>query len=359
MSRLVQIRTEMQARGLTALLVTKYENILYLSGFNSADGALLITEDRQWLLTDFRYLLQAEQEAPEWPVIRIEHALIEAARHLLEEIAPAQVGYDPDHLTVASFLQLGGNDARIPYVLVPTAGIVEQFRSIKSPEEIAAIREAVALTDAALAHLLALARPGITERELALEAEVFMRAHGADGVAFDIIVAAGPHSALPHAVPGPRTLTAGDLVVVDMGARYAHYCADMTRTFAVADATPQQREIYRVCLDAQLAGVAGIHAGMTGRDADTVVREVIEAAGYGDYFGHGTGHGVGLEIHESPRLRRTSEELLPVGAAVTIEPGIYLPDVGGVRIEDLVVLTESGLTVLTASPKPAELPVVG
>lgn len=358
MSRLTRIRAEMHARGLTALLVTTPANIRYLSGFTSADGALLITAEQEWLLTDFRYLLQAAQEAPAWSVARVEHALIATARRKLEELGQAHVGFEPDALTWTQYQQLGGGDANVSYLLIPAVRLVEQLRLVKSVDEVAAIRQAVALTDAAYAHLLTLAQPGRTEQELALAAEWFMRMHGADGVAFEIIVAAGVHSALPHAVPSARPLARGDLVIVDMGARCAGYCADMTRTFAIGDASARQREIYQVCLRAQLAGEAGLHAGMSGHAADALVREVIVDAGFGEYFGHGTGHGVGLEIHESPRLNRVAEEILPAGAAVTVEPGIYLPEIGGVRIEDLVIVTETGITILTAAPKPDELPVL-
>ena len=359
MSRLTRTRAEMRERGLAALLVTKRENVCYLSGFTSEDAALLVTDDSQCLLTDFRYLLQAAQEAPGWTIVRVEHALLATIREQLSALGPVRIGIDPDHLTLAAYRSLGGDDPTAGYTLHPAPRLLEQFRLVKSPEELAHIRAAVALTDAALAHLLPHIRPGVTERELALEAEWYMRRHGADAVAFEVIVAAGARGALPHAVPGDTAVRAGDLVVIDMGARVAQYCADMTRTVAVGHATPLAREIYRITLDAQLAGLAGIHAGMTGREADRLVRDVIVAAGYGDAFGHGTGHGVGLEIHEAPRLNRTATDVLPAGAAVTVEPGIYLPEVGGVRIEDLVVVTETGATPLTAAPKPAELPVVG
>ncbi|MHB9133067.1 MAG: M24 family metallopeptidase [Armatimonadota bacterium] len=359
MTRLNHIRAAMRDNNLPALLVTKRENLLYLTGFSGSSGALVITEDRQLLISDFRYRLQAEEEAPESSFILSEGALATTTRQVLSDLGYATIGFEPADVTVAMFNHLGGNDPAVPYTLQPAPDIVENVRIVKDAGEIERIRKAVEIADQTYTHLTHMVKPGVTEHELALEAEWYMRRQGADGMSFDIIVATGDHSALPHAQPGERPLRVGDLVIIDMGARYARYCSDMTRTFAVAKATPIAQEIYRVCAEAQQAGVDRIQAGITGQEADRLVREVIDAAGYGTYFGHGTGHGVGLEIHESPRLNRESTQILPAGAAVTIEPGIYLPEVGGVRIEDLVVLTETGLDVLTAAPKPAELPVHG
>ena len=348
----------MHELGLPALLVTKHENVLYLSGFSGSAGALIVSQDRLQLITDFRYELQVTQEAPTWEFILAQQTLDVSVRQVLTDSGYREVGFEAGDLTLARYYHLGGEERDAPYLLQPTNDVVEQLRIVKDADELVAIREAVRITDAAYAHVLSLARPGVTEWDLALEAEWFMRKHGAESTAFPSIIAAGAHSALCHAQPGARALQVGDLVIVDMGARYARYCGDMTRTFAVAEASPTMREIYRVCAEAQMAGVERITAGMSGVAADHVVREVIEAAGYGAYFGHGTGHGVGLEVHEAPRVSRTAEAVLPVGATVTIEPGIYLPDIGGVRIEDLVVVHEAGVEILTAAPKPKELPIV-
>ena len=358
-SRLARLRAQLEQQGLSALLVTKHEHMYYLAGFSGSSGALFITPDRRVLVSDYRYVLQAAREAPEWEFVLAEHALHETLCTLLAASGCADIGVESEDLTLQGYQQLGGDDPTTPYHLTPTSGIIAQLRLTKDPEELAHLRDAIRLTDAAYAHVVTLVRPGMSEIELALEAEWYMRQHGADGMAFEIIVAAGEHGALPHAHPGARALQAGDLVIIDMGARVAHYCADMTRTFAVASASPLAREIYRVCLAAQLAGLARIHSGMTGSDADAVVRQVIEEAGYGDAFGHGTGHGIGLEIHEAPRLSRRSREVLPIGATVTVEPGIYLDGVGGVRMEDSVIVGSSNVEVLTAAPKPAELPLFG
>lgn len=355
--RLEQLRARLADAALDALLVTGAADIYYLCGFSGSAGALVVTADQCLLASDFRYLLQAGQEAPDWPFLRVDGPLLPALAGWLADAGAATVGYQADQLTVAQFRQLGEAAPSLDWQ--PEPGLLTAMRLVKDAAELDAIRAAVRVTDGAYADLVARVRVGVTERELALGAEWYMRTHGAEAAAFDIIVAAGARSALPHAQPGDRPLQPGDLVVVDMGARVAHYCADMTRTFAVAEAQPKAAEIYRVTWEAQMAGVRGIRAGMTGGAADALTRDVIAAASYGDYFGHGTGHGVGIDIHEEPRLRKGSETVMPAGAAVTIEPGIYLPDYGGVRIEDLVVLTDTGAEVLTAAEKPADLPVYG
>lgn len=362
-SRIERLRARMKTLGLPAMLITKFEHCLYLSGFHGSsplelEAALVITDDQQLLITDFRYLLQAEAEAPAWSLVQVTERLPNTVRQVLADLHLPTVGFEPDHLSVALYQQFGGaGDAA--YTLTPAPGLLEALRLVKDRDELEAVRQAVHLTDLAYLRVLELARPGVTESELALAAEWTMRQGGADGVAFEIIVAAGEHSALPHAKTGPTALKRGDLVVVDMGARYANYCADMTRTFALGDASDTARAIYRLCYEAQVTGTQQIRAGMTGREADGLVRDVIARGGYAEAFGHGTGHGVGLEIHEAPRLSRFADQELPVGALITIEPGIYLPGVGGVRIEDLCVLTANGVEILTGTDKPAELPVYG
>lgn len=358
-SRIERLRARMSKDGLSTLLVTKPEHVYYLSGFSGSSGVLLVDDARVLLLSDFRYVLQAAEEAAECEFVCADCDLFDFLRGIFSDFALREIGVEAAHLSLQEYQQLGSGDSTVSYTLRPTTGIIEDLRRVKEPDELARIREAVRLTDGAYGHLLKHVHPGVAERDLALEAEWYMRRHGADGLAFDIIVAAGVRSALPHAQPGDRPLQVGDLVVVDMGARFHRYCADMTRTFAVGKTTPVGEELYRICLQAQLEGVARITAGMTGREADDTVRSVITQAGYGEYFGHGTGHGVGLEIHESPRLGRHADDTLPVGAVVTVEPGIYLPEIGGVRIEDLGVLTPQGYEVFTATPKPDRLPVYG
>jgi Xaa-Pro aminopeptidase len=362
-ARLTALRVLLEERGLPALLVTSRENVAYLSGFSwspttpEREALLIVTADGQYLVTDFRYYTQAEQQAPDWTLIHMVPGVSQAQAvcDALLDLCLSEVGFDPDDVSVGLYTALQEGPDR----LVPAGGLVERLRIVKDAGEIASIHAAAALTDAACAHLLSLARPGVTERELALAAEWHMREHGAEGPSFDIIVAAGPNSALPHAVPGDRPLQPGDLLLIDMGARYQGYCADLSRTVAIGAASPLLRELYQITWEAQQAALAGLHAGMTGAEADALARGVIHAAGYGANFGHGTGHAVGLAIHEEPRLRVKAATPLPAGCVVTVEPGIYLQDFGGVRIEDLVVVRDNGIENLTTAPKPRELPVLG
>ncbi len=229
---------------------------------------------------------------------------------------------------------------------------------MKSPAEVECIGAAAALADLALAHMITLLRPGTTERAAALEGEFLMRREGAEAAAFDVIVASGPRSALPHAQTTDRELRAGDLVVIDIGAKVRGYCSDMTRTFAVRSASSQARDIYGIVYGAQQASAAAVRPGAVCRDVDSIARSLIEESGHGDDFGHGLGHGVGIDVHEAPRLREDEEAELAAGNVVTVEPGIYLDDVGGVRLEDLLAVSAEGAERLTGSPMPPELPVV-
>jgi len=286
----------MDSLGLPALLITGREHLFYLAGFTGSTGVLVVTPSRRLFITDFRYFLQVGRESPDWELVKVEQTLHATVRETLAGLGLPAIGFEPEHLTVAQYRQYGGDDPSLPYKLAPAPNLVEELRLIKEAGELESIRAAARLTDEAYTHLLARVAPGVTEYELALEAEWFMRRHGAE-TAFEIIVAAGEHGALPHAQPGSRPLAAGDMVVVDMGARLNHYCADLTRTFAVVDAGAAAREIYRICLQAQLAGLRGIRAGQTGREADAIVREVTQWEGFCVYFGHGTWHGVGVEVH--------------------------------------------------------------
>ena len=360
--RVNKLRELLQTKDIPALIVTNRENVFYLSGFSGTAGALIITDDEMLLATDCRYYLQAADEAPAWDMICVEKEQPteeQAIRNSLHRLSVKSAAFEATNVSYQQFLALQGDSADTKFSLQPQNGLVEELRLIKDEGEAELMREAARITDGAFIHLLSYVSIGVTEYELALEAEWYMRRHGAEDVAFASIVAAGPRSALPHATPGDRPLQVGDLVVVDMGAQHQHYCADMTRTFAVAEARPQAAHIYAVCAQAQQEVENFLHSGMPGVAADKVARDIIESAGYGEYFGHGTGHGVGLEVHEAPRLSTRGENILPAGAMVTVEPGIYLPEVGGVRIEDLVMIKEAGIEVLTRAPKPMELPIFG
>ena len=349
--RLDRLRQRMAAEGLDALWIAAPANRRYLSGFSGSSGWLLITSQVAELWTDFRYLEQAAQEAPGFAVVRHEPQLYPHLARRLEELGVRRLGFEAEHVRYGEWQRMR---AALPesVELVGIGGWVEQLRRIKDAAERAAIREAARIADEALLEVLAGLRPGLTEREVALRLEFAMRRRGAAAAAFDLIVVSGPRSALPHGQPGPHPIEAGQFVTLDYGAVVDGYCSDCTRTVVVGRATPRHREVYAVVLEAQRRALAAIRPGVTGAEVDRAARQVIEEAGYGDRFGHATGHGVGLEVHEGPRLSALAEEeRLEPGMVVTVEPGIYIPGWGGVRIEDLVVVTDDGAEVLTRVSK--------
>ena len=317
-------------------------NVRYLTGFESSNAALLVEPERVRLFTDFRYAERARE------VEDVE--VVETARYLysdLAELLNGTVAFEADALTYANyeFLREGGVE------LVPRRGLVESLRAVKEPEELDAIRRATEVTDRTYERLAEERFAGRTEKELVWAMHQLFHECGADGLAFEIDIASGPTAASPHAVPGDRVVGEGDLVLVDAGAIVDGYCSDCTRTFAVGEVSDSLREVYEVVREAQQAGIDAVRAGVAGRDVDAAARTVITEAGYGGNFGHGLGHGLGLLVHEAPALRPEWEEALAVGNVVTVEPGIYLSGVAGVRIEDLVVVTEEGCEVLTSFPK--------
>jgi len=329
------------------LLVTNGDNVFYLTGFESSNVALLVEPDRLSLFTDFRYA-EAARALVGVEFHQTKRTVVSALADLLE----GRIGFESEAVTHAAWETLSGGKAE----LVPRHGLVERLRAVKEPGELDAIRRAARIADEALEALLEEPWIGRTDRDLAFRLEQLMHEGGADAPAFESIVAPGPQGALPHGRPNGSVVEAGTLVVVDWGAVVDGYASDCTRTVATGELPDELRRIYDVCLAAQLAAVDGIRAGVTGVEADALAREPIAEAGYGEKFGHGLGHGVGLLVHEAPRLSTESPDTLEPGNVVTIEPGIYLPGLGGVRIEDLAVVTEDGLDVLTTVPK--ELRVV-
>ena len=336
-----------------ALVVSGAENRRYLSGFRGDAGLLWITATEAVLLTDSRFWEQAEQEAPDWRLCRVQQRpLLEFLAELCRSAGVQALAFEPEHLTYAAYR---GWRRGLPGVhLVPAPGLVEQLRVRKDAAELAAIRRAAASTDRALAGWLPLVRPGAVEAELAAELEHRLRLAGAEGAAFPPIVASGPRGAMAHAIPGAQALRAGELVVVDLGARVDGYCSDLTRTVLVPGAEPgaEARGVYAVVQRALAAGLAAVRPGATGVEIDAAARAVIAAAGHGADFGHGLGHGVGLAVHEGPRLSplAAAGEGVPEGAVITIEPGIYLPGRFGVRLEELVAVRAAGAEVLSAAP---------
>ena len=332
------------------LLVTGGTNVRYLTRLSSSNAALLVEPDgATTLYTDFRYLEKAAA------VEGVE--LVQTARDVIDALVKIlsgrRVGFESAHVTFANHERLAGGGVD----LVPTSGVVERLRRVKEPGELASIRRAAAISDEVYAALAQERFIGRTERELAWWIEQAFHEAGADGLAFGSIVASGPNGASPHAEPGDRVIERGTLVTVDAGCVVDGYCSDCTRTFSTGDLPAELAEAYALCLEGQLAGLAAVGPGESGRAVDAASRVAIDEAGLGERYGHGLGHGVGLEVHEAPTLRPESEDVLEVGNIVTAEPGIYLPGVGGVRIEDLVLVTDDRAEALTHFTK--ELVTVG
>lgn len=339
--RLTALRRRLEDLGLDGILVTHGPNIRYLTGFTGSAGLLLVTGERVTLLTDFRYAEQAPAEAGDAAEIVVELSnLWERLRRVLEPGPRRRIGIERERLTVRDADRLSRLEAA---EAVPTSDVVEDLRVVKDEGEVAAIRAAAALAQDALAELLPTVKAGQTELEIAARLELGLRVRGSEWHPFETIVASGPRSALPHARASARAVGAGEWLLIDFGARLAGYCSDLTRTVIVGGVADQrQREVYSIVAAAQKAALAGLVPGLSGREGDALARDVIEAAGYGPAFGHSLGHGLGLEVHEGPRLSRMAPEPLPAGAVVTVEPGIYLQGWGGVRLEDDIHLTASG-----------------
>ncbi len=348
-ARLNALRAKLRERQLDAILISHPSNRRYITGFTGSSGFALVTLQEAILLTDFRYIKQAEEQSPHFKIVRHSRQVFDTLRETCRELGLSSLAFEKDHLTYGQVEKL--REALDGLSTVPVSGLIESLRMVKDEQELAILRKAVAIVDEVFNRIIQEIRPGLQEREIAIRMETMMRELGASGSAFDIIVASGPRSALPHGVASERVLEKGDLITLDFGAVYQGYCSDLTRTVMLGEPSPKQREIYEIVKEAQQAAVDGIRPGITGREADAIAREKIAAAGYGDYFGHGTGHGIGLDVHESPTVSPFGEQVLAPGMVVTVEPGIYLPEFGGVRIEDDVVVTENGHEVLTQSSK--------
>jgi len=347
--RLTKLREALAAEGLDAILITQPENRRYLSGFTGSAGVLLISQDQAVLATDFRYYEQVEKQAPDFRLAKITDKFKTLLPELVQQVGAKRVGFESVHLTVDQHQEW--QEVAEGFELVPTKEWVEKIRAVKDEDELGKIEKAIALADQAFAHIVSFIEPGMTEKEVAWELEVFMRTRGAEKLAFDIIVASGPNGAMPHATVSERVIRAGEPVVMDMGARIDGYNSDLTRTVCAGRPDGKFREIYDIVLEAQRAAEQRVRPGMTGKQADAIARQVIEEAGYGDNYGHGLGHGVGLAVHEKPGVGRLSEDVLEPGMVFTVEPGIYLTDWGGVRVEDIVVMREDGVEVLTRASK--------
>ncbi len=353
MSRLKKLRTKLEEKGLEAILIMQPENRRYLSDFTGSEGWLIITRDNALIAVDFRYVEQAKRETVDWEVIRIKGKVTDWLPEIISTLNLNKVGFEADCLSVSLYHHLLEvvKEKQLSFQLLATSGIVESLRAAKEPRELELILKAVNLADKAVEYASTIIRPAITEKELAWEIEKFLRNEGSGSVPFDLIVASGPNSALPHARPSEREIALGEPVLIDIGARVDGYCSDLSRIFYLGKPDKQFTTIYDTVLGAQLTALATIEAGMRGDTADNLARAVIQEAGYEKAFGHGLGHGIGLAAHELPRLAPDSTDVLTDGAVFTIEPGIYIQGWGGVRIEDVIVLEKNKSRVLSKAPK--------
>jgi Xaa-Pro aminopeptidase len=341
--RLTQIRSQLAARGAQALLVTDPASVRYLSAFGTPEDArILITPDSASLLTDFRYELQAAEESLLPPVI-LENWLDEVPGL----VGDVELAIEADHLTVSQQRRL---EAELGRATLPLTAVFRELRVRKAPHEIELLRRAARITDLAFEHILGFLRPGVSEVDVSLELERVMRSHGAEGSSFTIIVAGGHRSAMPHGTASGRIIEAGDLVTLDFGALVDGYHADMTRAVAVGEIDSELRRMYDAVLEAERAAVAALRPGVEGAAVDALARRILASHGLEQFFTHSLGHGVGTQIHEEPRLSRRSTDVLAPGMVVTVEPGVYINGKGGVRIEDLCLITESGHERLSQSP---------
>jgi Xaa-Pro aminopeptidase len=351
--RLAKLRSKLAEKEIDAIFITQPENRRYLSGFDGTAGYLIITAKKAILATDFRYTEQAQTEAPDFEVKRITGNLNDWFPGLVGDMGIRRLGFECGDVTFNFHKQLGEalKKKKIILKLIPVNGVVETIRAVKELGEIELIKKAAAITDAAFEYVEEKIKAGMTEKQVAWELEKALRERGSQSLPFDIIVGSGPNAALPHAKPSDRVINEGEPIVIDMGAKYAGYASDLSRTICAGKADAKFKKVYNTVLDAQTTAIAIIIEGMTGNKADSVAREVIKKAGYSEAFGHSLGHGVGLAEHELPYLSPNSKEKLTEGMVFTIEPGIYIMGWGGVRIEDTVVMEKGNARPITKARK--------
>ncbi|MDL4887284.1 M24 family metallopeptidase [Enterococcus hirae] len=348
MLRVEKLRKKMQEENLDSFLITSPYNLRYLTNFTGTTGLAVITLEKAFFITDFRYTEQAAAQAQGFEIIKNVGPIFEEVADLVQKEGLRELGFEE---TTVSFLEYSVLEEIIDAQLIPISGMIEELREIKDEEEIAIIEKACSIADLAYDHILKMIQPGMTEIEVANQLDFYMRSLGASGVSFETIVASGLRSAMPHGVASKKIIEQGDLITIDFGCYYEGYVSDMARTFAIGDPGEQLKEIYQIVLEAQLAVLEVAKPGVTGKQLDAVARDYITKHGYGEAFGHSTGHGIGLEIHEGPNVSVRAEKQFVPGNIITDEPGIYLPGIGGVRIEDDLLITSDGNRVLTHSPK--------
>jgi len=352
-NRLGKLRSQLAPKGLDGLIVSQAENRRYLSGFTGSAGFLLISQQKAILATDFRYVEQAQAQALGFEVVQIQGEIAKWLPQLVSELDAQKLGFEGKSISFSTYKELTDaiSNAKSKISLTSTDGLVESLRAVKDKDELGLVEKAAALADAALEYIIPKIKTGASEKEIAWEIESFLRRNGSESMPFELIVASGPNSAMPHARPTDRAIGQGEPVVIDIGAKSEGYTSDITRTICLGESDGKFNRIYDIVLGAQLTAMATLQPGMTGEQADRLARTVIEQAGYKDAFGHGLGHGVGLATHEEPRLGTNSSDILAEGMVFTIEPGIYVSGWGGVRIEDMVVLEEGKARPLTKTRK--------
>ena len=350
MGRFEQVAEQLENHGLDALLVLSEPNRLYVTGFQASDGAALVTKAGSWFFTDSRYIEAAQRTVTGAQVLEntAQRPVVDLVNEALEQSGARRVGYEEDRTTVAAYRRL---KEKLRGELAPAGEVLAKLRAVKDGGEIETMTAAQRIAEAAFAEVLNFIRPGRTEQEIAAFLQYQMLLRGAERMSFDPIVVSGPNTSMPHGVPTEKTVAAGDFITMDFGCVYRGYCSDMTRTVAVGHVTEEMEKVYQIVLQAQAAGIAAARAGVPGSAIDAAGRKVIADAGYGPYFGHSFGHSVGVEIHESPNAAPSNHQPMPAGAVVSAEPGIYLPGRFGVRIEDVIVLTEDGCRDITLAPK--------
>lgn len=348
MERIDNLRIKLEEHGIDALLVTNMYNVRYLANFTGTTGLALLTKENAYFVTDFRYTEQAAEQAKGFEIVKNMGSIYEEVANLVEKDQIKTLGFEDSDVTFATYTQING---LIACDLKPSSGLIEKLREVKSDEEIAIIQKAVDIAEKGYAHILDYIKPGQTEIEVANELDFYMRSLGASSVSFDTIVASGVRSAMPHGVASEKVIEQGDMITIDFGCYYKGYVSDMTRTFAIGDPGEELKKIYQIVYEAHMKVSETAKAGMTGAELDAIARDHITDNGYGEAFGHTTGHGIGLEIHEEPAVSFRNEEELVENNVITNEPGIYIPGLGGVRIEDDLVVTAEGNKVLNSSSK--------
>ncbi|WP_430612010.1 M24 family metallopeptidase [Enterococcus sp. DIV0876] len=349
MLRVEKLRETMRKGSIDGFLITSPYNLRYLTNFTGTTGLAVITLTKAFFVTDFRYTEQAAAQAVGYEIVKNSGPIFDEVATICKNEDINVLAFEESHVSFAEYSVL--EDLIEEASLAPISGMIENLREVKDESEIALIQQACHIADQGFEHILKMIRPGMTEIEVANQLDFFMRSLGATSVSFDTIVASGLRSAMPHGVASKKVIEQGDLITLDFGCYYQGYVSDMTRTFAVGDPGDQLKDIYKIVLEAQEKVLAAAKPGMTGIELDAVARDHIASYGYGEAFGHSTGHGIGLEIHEGPNVSFRADKPFVVGNVITDEPGIYLPGIGGVRIEDDLLITETGNKVLTHAPK--------